>query len=271
MKRGHSMDHPPKFFDFGRYKQVIFNVIEKYDEENIKSYYYNYVDVENLNKGEIVRSLIHDKYSIDDEIAILNNYNEDPERYKSDYEIYQVFRNECKIIADNIVNNLPLIKVDKKIELVMPEIYVLKHPSVGNPLFDQKVFDYRDNLISWGCKIFKDNGNIICILNNNVNIDIQDFLFVMSKDGGDVRNFNPYVKIHESKINNKIPNGLPYSNNNNLNTWLKWRDNNHPIDIFNNGYYYFNVNTFDNISLSGTQIMLIHKSVDTLLLDKLDF
>ena len=43
-----------------------------------------------------VRKYIAQKYSIEDELAILNNYATDPQKYATEYRAYQAFRAECK-------------------------------------------------------------------------------------------------------------------------------------------------------------------------------
>ena len=45
---------------------------------------------------KLISELIHKRYSFDDEIALLNNFNADPETYAQEYEDYQAFRVEVK-------------------------------------------------------------------------------------------------------------------------------------------------------------------------------
>ena len=47
----------------------------------------------------LVRKYIAQKYSVEDELAILNNYASDPQKYASEYSAYQTFRAECKARA----------------------------------------------------------------------------------------------------------------------------------------------------------------------------
>lgn len=44
----------------------------------------------------LVRKYIAQKYSVEDELAILNNYASDPQKYATEYQTYQAFRSECK-------------------------------------------------------------------------------------------------------------------------------------------------------------------------------
>ena len=50
----------------------------------------------------LVRRYIAKKYSIEDELAIRNNYDLDPEKYREKYEQYQSYRLECKARAKEI-------------------------------------------------------------------------------------------------------------------------------------------------------------------------
>ena len=47
----------------------------------------------------LVRKFIAEKYSIEDELAIRNNYDIDPEKYAEKYAEYQSCRAECKARA----------------------------------------------------------------------------------------------------------------------------------------------------------------------------
>ncbi|MBO7214566.1 MAG: hypothetical protein J6V66_03610 [Clostridia bacterium] len=50
----------------------------------------------NLSYNEKVSMFIRQKYTINDEIALINNYNLDKEKYKQEYEEYQEYRAQCK-------------------------------------------------------------------------------------------------------------------------------------------------------------------------------
>lgn len=47
----------------------------------------------------LVRKYIAQNYSVEDELAILNNYATDPQKYATEYQAYQAFRAECKATA----------------------------------------------------------------------------------------------------------------------------------------------------------------------------
>lgn len=264
--RASSDIYPDKYLDLGKQKQVNYNIIEKQDEDGNIQYYYDVLYVEEFNKKEIIKELIREKYDHDDEIALINNYNEDPDEYNDEYSSYQEYRKECKKISDEIIYDFYFSGSTKNIEIIMPEIYVLKSPDTGNELFDQQVYDYRDNLLTWGCRIFRNENNIICRVNDSVKITIEDFLFIMSKDGGNIKNFDPYVKIHKDDIDNKIPDGLPYSDDKTKNTWRTWRNDNNSLDEPIENYYYFKSSTFDE-TLTGDELMLIYDSTDATLVN----
>ena len=43
-----------------------------------------------------VEDFIAERYTLQQEIALINNYNLDNETYKQEYEEYQAYRRECK-------------------------------------------------------------------------------------------------------------------------------------------------------------------------------
>lgn len=261
-----SNEYPPKYIDLGKYKQLNYNVEKRVDEDDVEQYVYNIINVEKVNKKNIIKELIREEYDQDDEVAIINNYNENPDKYNDEYSDYQKYRKQCKRIADNIINNLDLYDTDKNIEIIMPEIYVLKSPETGNDLFDEQVYDYRDNLINWGCRIFRDGDNIVCRVSDVVKITVEDFLFITSKDGSNIKYFNPFLKIHEDDIDNKIPDDLPYSDDETKNTWKKWRNENNKLEDPIDSYYYFKSKTFDSY-LDADQIKILYNSSDVELVD----
>jgi len=62
-------------------------------EVEILEYEITYVDVENPeNKAELIRSLVSQKYQVEDEIAILRQKDEKPE----EYEEYNTYVENCK-------------------------------------------------------------------------------------------------------------------------------------------------------------------------------
>jgi len=70
--------------------------------DNITQYQYNSIRVElNSSRDEIINSLIRYKYSISNEFALINNFNNGIGT--DEYNQYQEYRSECKKIADNVI------------------------------------------------------------------------------------------------------------------------------------------------------------------------
>ena len=65
-------------------------------------YKYNILDIDSIDKRSIVSSLMKLKYSIDDELAIQRQKDSKPEEFND----YNVYAEECKIIADEILNKI---------------------------------------------------------------------------------------------------------------------------------------------------------------------
>lgn len=75
--------------------------IEKTDE----GFAYNQVGVSNSpTKGEIVNAIISSKYSIDAELAAINNYQIKEENYEKENSEYQEYRKQAKKSANIIIN-----------------------------------------------------------------------------------------------------------------------------------------------------------------------
>lgn len=71
-----------------------------------KSYYYNTDDIymvqDTRTYEQKVEDFIAEKYTVKQEIALINNYNLDNEKYKQEYEEYQEYRRQCKERAKSI-------------------------------------------------------------------------------------------------------------------------------------------------------------------------
>ena len=65
-------------------------------------YKYNILDIDSIDKRSIVSSLMKLKYSIDDELAIQRQRDSKPEEFND----YNAYAEECKIIADEILNKI---------------------------------------------------------------------------------------------------------------------------------------------------------------------
>ena len=68
-------------------------------------YEYDQVKVsEEPTRDEVIDALIRDKYSLSQEFALINNFNSGKDL--EEYEAFQVYRINCKVIADNVINQL---------------------------------------------------------------------------------------------------------------------------------------------------------------------
>lgn len=97
-----SNERPPSSIDLGGRTQFNFDIEEIATDEG-PMYQYRYVIVKGIaTRAAIIRSLIAEDYSLEDEIALINNHNSDPIAYETEYTNYQNLRAECKIIATQL-------------------------------------------------------------------------------------------------------------------------------------------------------------------------
>jgi hypothetical protein len=76
-----------------------FNIVEsqKTDEAGTRTVFnYEYIEVENKNRDSLIRAIMRDKYTVDDEIALLNNKFRGKAKDITDYDDYQAFRIKAK-------------------------------------------------------------------------------------------------------------------------------------------------------------------------------
>ncbi len=76
-----------------------FNIVESQvkDDKKRKEFNYKYVEVKSKNRSSLICALIREEYSLEDEIALINN---NAEGEIADYEDYLVFRKSVKAIVD---------------------------------------------------------------------------------------------------------------------------------------------------------------------------
>ncbi|MFW6327294.1 MAG: hypothetical protein ACOC2F_03195 [Bacteroidota bacterium] len=89
---------PEPIKDLGRLKRFNFNIEEKSMEDDT-IFKFEYVTSSN-NRNALITALIRRKYTSDDEIALINNYQDGEASHVEEYEEYQAYRNECKTIAN---------------------------------------------------------------------------------------------------------------------------------------------------------------------------
>jgi len=183
------------------------------------------------------------------------------------------------------------------LQVQIHEKYLEKRPTTGgNPDYDQVLADFRDNLVGlWGIKPVPKGNYIVADLPDNIaskKFDVVTFLAVMFEDftktmtttvcreGGDVRNWNPFIKLAESAIDTEIPEGLPNSiiaasydtetdpenpillSPERKKTWREWIEigGNYTYDLINGYYYFVSVAGNKGFYLSGSQLKLIYDS-----------
>lgn len=91
----------PGPIDYGGYFSIPYEI-----QRTEFGYEANIINAKEISKEEITKALIKLKYELDDEIAIINNKNSDDPRYTLEYDEYQKYRAECKILATSIIESL---------------------------------------------------------------------------------------------------------------------------------------------------------------------
>ncbi len=95
----------PSVVEFlGNRYRLNYNIEQVLDSENNEVFEWDFIEVHDFKKGVVVAELIRQRYSLDDEIALINNYNLNSALYEQEYQEYQDYRNECKSIAINYIN-----------------------------------------------------------------------------------------------------------------------------------------------------------------------
>jgi hypothetical protein len=84
--------------------QYNFNIkaVEKVDELKGTThtvFEYEYVEVENTDRNTLVRAMMKDKYSIEDELALINNKFKGDPNGNIEYEDYQTYRQNVKLLV----------------------------------------------------------------------------------------------------------------------------------------------------------------------------
>lgn len=95
------------------------------------------------------------------------------------------------------------------IKIQMHEDMVIKYPTSDNTMYSQVAFDYRSNLLAWGCIPVRKQPILEVELINNVKLDLTDFAFIMSSPSGEIYNFRPYIKMLTTDLYKEVPEFLP--------------------------------------------------------------
>ena len=91
----------PTFADYGTHFLVPFNV-----KQTETGYEAETVNVTEISKEELLKALIKRRYTLDDELAVINNKEMVDEKYLLEYEEYKQYRLQCKQLAEEIINNI---------------------------------------------------------------------------------------------------------------------------------------------------------------------
>ena len=86
----------PKILQYGNQTVIYFRFDPKETKEDTIIYNEATLTLKNIEYNEMVSALIGVKYSIDAQLALLYNYQNDSEAYAEDMQIYQNWRNYCK-------------------------------------------------------------------------------------------------------------------------------------------------------------------------------
>ena len=68
------------------------------------SWEYDYIDVPTCEEDIIIASLIHEQYSLDDEIALINNFNIAAQGAAQEYDVYNSVRMDIKLLVRSTLN-----------------------------------------------------------------------------------------------------------------------------------------------------------------------
>ena len=99
--KANSNNHPGEFTKSRGKRFFNFNIIqsEKTDEHGTRTVFdYDQVEIAGTDKNSKIRAIIRDKYSIDDEIALINNKLKNKD-IDSEYDEYQTFRAATKVTS----------------------------------------------------------------------------------------------------------------------------------------------------------------------------
>lgn len=179
------------------------------------------------------------------------------------------------------------------VKIKMNGKYIEKRPLTGNEDFDQDAFDYRSNLLSWGCSSKKDGDLIVVELLNGATLNMVDFAFIMSKDDGEVLNFPTACKMLTEDMENEVPEGLPnrigvtpaeveYNEETGeetiiteastyVKTWNQWIGENYSTKVIDSYTYFLTYAGNKGVPLTGTEAMVIYNLDYAELITKADY
>jgi len=170
------------------------------------------------------------------------------------------------------------------VEIFFPTKYI----EVGDPFFNQGIKDWSTLMSELNYDRWT-TGSLIHVKPDN--ISVQNFLDLMSMDDGGEYWYTCYIKVLDLDIDNEIPVGLPDREyevciadcetetpvmETRVHTWRTWRDANHPLgdpleDPNNIGtFHYYFVSYPFGTPLKDTELLIVHDSIDSELIDLKD-
>ena len=102
--RNNSDIRPDTFIDLGGRYMFNFDVAERTNDDGQVSFDFQSVIIPLKEKDEIVKAIIHDRYTLDDEIALVNNFNAGANI--DEYNLYQSYRTYAKSIANAAIQEI---------------------------------------------------------------------------------------------------------------------------------------------------------------------
>ena len=111
--KANSNNHPGEYTKSRGKLFFNYNIIEseKTDEHGTRTVFdYDCVEVKSKDRDDIIPAIMRDKYSVNDEIALINNKSRGEEKDIIDYDDYQAFRVQAKAWASAPVEVLPITK-----------------------------------------------------------------------------------------------------------------------------------------------------------------
>ena len=100
---GHSNERPPKMADLGGRTLFNYDIVERVDGETPGFSFKTICVIGTVDRDKLIRALISERFSIENEIALINNYIAQPANYEQEYQDYQLYRSICKTIATQLI------------------------------------------------------------------------------------------------------------------------------------------------------------------------
>jgi len=120
----------PGIFTHSRGKLFFnFNIVEAEKTEEDGStrvvFDYEYIEVRSKDHGDIIEGVIRDKYSMSDEIALINNNADGTAAHLAEYQAYLGFRQSVKgltkeSLAANLCRHTPHLTLHTSMRVLLP-------------------------------------------------------------------------------------------------------------------------------------------------------